>query len=282
MKDILILSALCTSVFALMIWGVGWVVKDFKEQLNSMKMLRVTAFVVIFSPIITYAILDISRELKKYQLVEAVGSADAWIGFAGSIIGGSITMLALYLTFRHEREVGRQQYIESIKPYISCRISNYDELERSIDVGNCLNDYGFIQCKMKNISHNIANISYIDQYVSIERAKGEYVKQENLEQFGISIYTVQLDDGFFLAPKDSYRWKTNVLIEQDDEGNYKFEGSAFAFRYTIQFGVTDVLKADTYIFEFDFDININIDTDGKPILFLWNQGNAILEDIPTE
>jgi hypothetical protein len=182
MKDILILSALCAIVFSLMIGGVGLVLKDFKEQLNSMKVLRVTAFVVISSPIITYAILDISRILKKYQLVEAIGSADAWIGFAGSIIGGSITMLALYLTFIHEREVGRQQYIESIKPYITCRISNYDEFERSIDVENCLNDYGFIQWKMKNISPNIANIRYIDQYVSIEHAKGEYVKQENLEQ----------------------------------------------------------------------------------------------------
>lgn len=278
MKDIIILCCICIAVFVLLVWGVGLLIKDFKELLDAKKVLRATAFVVIFAPIVTYIILYVSRMMKDYQWVDAIGSADAWIGFSGSIIGGSITMLALYLTFRHEREVGRQQYIDSIKPYISCRIANYNKDEQTIDVGKCIDDYGFIKCKMKNISNNIANISYGDQYVSLEREKGVYEKQENLNQFGISIYTVQLDTGFFLAPKDDYKWNVNFNIELDDEGNYKFKDSAFAFRYTILFEITDVLKADTYIFEFAFDININIDINGKPILFLDNQSNTILEN----
>ncbi|MBQ3252185.1 MAG: hypothetical protein IJB02_02965 [Oscillospiraceae bacterium] len=279
MKDMIIWSFIGAVVLVISIWAVCMAVKDFKEQLNAMKVLRVTALVVILSPIITYAILDLSRMLKKYQFVEAIGSADAWIGFAGSIIGGSITMIALYLTFRHERDVGRQHYIESIKPYISCRVANYDEDDRTIDVGKCIEDYGFIKCKMKNISNSIANISYGDQYISLEQEKGVYEKQENLDQFGISIYTVQLDSGFFLAPKDDYKWNVNFNIELDDDGNYKFQDSAFAFRYTILFQITDALKADTYTFEFAFDININIDTNGKPILFLDNQSNTILENV---
>lgn len=278
MKDIIILCSICIAVFVLLVWGVSLLIKDFKELLDAKKVLRATAFVVIFAPIITYITLYVSRMMKDYQWVDAIGSADAWIGFSGSIIGGSITMLALYLTFRHEREVRWQQHIDSIKPYISCRIANYNKDEQTIDVGKCIDDYGFIKCKMKNISNNIANISYGDQYVCLEREKGVYEKQENLNQFGISIYTVQLDTGFFLTPKDDYKWNVNFNIELDDEGNYKFEDSAFAFRYTILFEITDVLKADTYIFEFAFDININIDINGKPILFLDNQSNTILEN----
>lgn len=278
MKNVLILVLMCLIVLILSVLGLRMLVKEFKEQLNAMRVLRVTALVVILSPIITYGILDLCRILKKFQLVEAIGSADAWIGFAGSIIGGSITMLALYLTFRHERDVGRQQYIDSIKPYISCRIVNYDEDERTIDVGKCIDDYGFIKCKMKNISNSIANISYFDQYISLEKEKGVYEKQKNLDQFGISIYTVQLDNGFFLAPKDDYKWNVNFNIELDNQGNYRFRDSAFAFQYTILFKITDVLKADAYIFEFSFDVNINIDTKGEPILFLENQSNSILEN----
>ena len=277
MKEMLILSSLYIVAFVLMILGVSLLAKDFKEMLDAKKVLRVTTIVVILSPIATYIILLFSRQIKEYSWMRAIGSADAWIGFAGSIIGGSMTMLALYLTFRHERDIQRQQYIDSIKPYVSCRVDSYDEDERTIKIGDCVNDYGYIKCKMKNISSNIANISYHEQYVSIEKEKGVYEKQENLDQFGISIYSVESDNGFFLGPKDDYHWNTNFLVELDNKGNYKFEDSAFAFRYTICFEITDVLKADTYIFEFDFDLNVNIDINGKPILFLENQRNVILE-----
>lgn len=261
----------------LAIFGIVLLCKHFKEQLDSMKVLSITAIVVVLSPYITYAIALLAREIKAFGWIEAVGSADAWIGFSGSIIGGSVTMLALYLTFRHEKEKDRQQYIDSIKPYISCRISNCDEDERMIEVGDCIENYGFIRCKMKNISCNIANVTFNDQYISVERENGVYEKQENLDQYGISIYSVQLDNGFFLAPKDDYKWNINFGIELDEEGKFKFVGNAFAFRYTVLFEITDVLKEDTYVFAFDIDINININTEGKPILFLENQQNTIIE-----
>ena len=279
MEGIIVQCMLCIGLLALIILGIKIFVKDFIEQLDSLKVLSVTSILVIASPILTYGILSISRELRDDGIVEAIGSADAWIGFAGSIIGGAMTMLALYLTFRHEREVGRQQYIESMKPYISCRITSYDEDARTINIGNCVDEYDYIQCNMKNISSNIANINYYDQYASVEVEQGVYEKRENLAQYGISIYAIKLIDGFFLGPNDEYKWNVNFCIELDNEKNYKFEDSAFAFRYSMIFEVTDALKANTYFFEFNFDININIDTSGKPVLFLYNQNNAILEDV---
>ena len=267
---------LCALVLFIMI-GIVCLLKSFKEQLDSLKVLSITAIVVLLSPYFTYAIVLLARDMKGYGWIEAAGSADAWIGFSGSIIGGAVTMIALYLTFKHEQEKDRQQYIESIKPYISCRITNYDEDNRTINIGECVNNYGFIKCKMKNISNNIANIKLSDQYISLEIDKDVYERNESLDQYGISIHTVQLDSGFFLAPKDDYKWNTNLWIELDEDGNYKFDGSAFAFRYTITFEITDVLKADTYTFVFDFDININIDTEGNPVLFLDNQNNTIIE-----
>ena len=278
MEGIIVQCLLYIGLLALMVLGAKIFIKDFIEQLDSLKVLRVTTFLVIASPILTYGMLSISRGLRDNGIVEAIGSADAWIGFAGSIIGGAMTMLALYLTFRHEREVGRQQYIESMKPYISCRIASYDEDARTINIGNCVDEHGYIQCKMKNISSNIANINYYDQYASIEIEQGVYEKRENLDQYGISIYAIKLNEGFFLGPNDDYKWDVNFCVELDNERNYKFESSAFAFRYTMIFEVTDALKANTYFFEFNFDININIDTNGRPVLFLDNQSNTILED----
>lgn len=99
MEGIIVQCLLYIGLLALMVLGGKIFIKDFIEQLDSLKVLRVTTFLVIASPILTYGMLSISRGLRDNGIVEAIGSADAWIGFAGSIIGGAMTMLALYLTF---------------------------------------------------------------------------------------------------------------------------------------------------------------------------------------
>lgn len=251
------------------------IVKEFKSKLDYIKVLIVTIFIIIFSPIFTYVLVMIARYLKNYQIIDAIGTSDAWIGFAGSIIGGSITMFALYLTFKHESRVREKNRIDSIKPYISCRISNYKEDERKIDIGECVNDYGHIQCVMKNISNNIGNIKFKEQFISREIEKNHFEKVYNLDQFGISTFAVQLDNGFFLAPHETYKWNINFGLVTDDVGNYKFENHCFSYIHTILFEITDVSNTDTYIFRFDFEVNINIDKNNKPTLFLEKQNNSI-------
>ncbi len=278
MKEYILLGLIALWTLANIVYSIILLVKDFKEQLDSIKVLRVTSFIIIFSPVFTYVLVIIAKFLKSNHLMDAIGTADAWIGFAGSIIGGSITMFALYLTFKHESKVREKNHIDSIKPYISCRIANYKDDERKINIGECVSEYGHIECIMRNISNNIGNIKFKDEFISVETKKDHFEKVDNLKQFGISIYTVQFDNGFFLAPQETYKWNTNFGLEVDDDGNYKFNDNAFSFMHTILFEITDVSNTDKYTFRFDFEININIDVNNKPILFLEKQNNSILQN----
>lgn len=264
-------------VVACLIYAFCLTVKEFKTQIDSRKVLRITFLWAIFSPLVVYLFVLCGRLCKTFDIIDAIGSSDAWIGFAGSIIGGAITMIALHITLAHESETREYDHIEAIKPYISCRISNYDAEKRTISVGECVNNYGYIKGIMKNISSNIGNIKFKDEEISIENAEGVYEKVDSLENLGISIYTVQLDNGFFLAPQDTYEWNTNFNLEVDGAGEFKLPDNAFSFKYSIFFDITNVSNTDTYTFQFDFEVNINIDINNNPIIFLEKQNNSILE-----
>lgn len=252
-------------------------IKELKTQIDSKKVLRITFLWAILSPMIAYLFVSCGRLCKVLGIIDVIGSSDAWIGFAGSIIGGVITMVALHITITHEREMREHDHIETIKPYISCRISNYDPEERTIFVGECVNNYGNIKGIMKNISNNIGNIQFKGEENSKEKEEGVYEKIDDLDDLGISIYTVQLDNGFFLAPQETYEWNTNFGLELDDSGEFKIPNNAFSFRHSVFFEVTNVSNTDAYTFQFDFEVNINIDVDNNPIIFLEKQNNIILQ-----
>ena len=95
------------------------------------------------------------------------------------------------------------------------------------------------------------------------------------DEFGISIYTVAVNDGFFLAPNGKYNWNTNFSVDLNDEGTYMWEGPAFAFTHIIFFEYTDVANLQTYKHKFEFVININIDVENKLHFFLENISNTI-------
>lgn len=92
--------------------------------------------------------------------------------FCRSRYGGLITMLALYFTLKQNQEMNQNSQISSLKPYVACNITNLDSNERKILIKNCIDNYGFIECKMRNISNNIANgIKIVEEYSSVEIKK---------------------------------------------------------------------------------------------------------------
>lgn len=273
MNDFVVFGLIIWTLFNI-IYSIILIKKDLKSQLNSTKFLIASLFLIALSPVFTYIILIIAKFFKKFQVIDAIGTADAWISFAGSIVGGSITMFALYVTLKHESKIREKNYIDSIKPYVSCHIVNYKADKREIDIDECVNDFGHIQCIMKNISNNIGNIKLKDQFSGLKSEDNHFTKADIWEQFGISIYTVQVDDGFLLAPQESYKWDINFKLESNEDGKYKFKDGS-SFWYTILYEITDVSCIDTYTFRFDFEFCINIDNDDKPIIFLDRQNNSI-------
>lgn len=264
----------CIFVVIVLIYAIYLLIKDFNANLKSNRLLSTTIFVVLFSVLGTYLTALL---FKRFDIIEQVGSADAWIGFAGAGMGGLITMLALYFTLKQNQEMNQNSQISSLKPYVSCNITNLDSNERKILIKNYIENYDFIECKMRNISNNIANgIKIVDEYSSVETENEGFKRYDDLlEEYGISIYTTSLNDGTFLAPQDEYNWKTNFCIELNENGEYKWNDVAFAFKHTIVFQFTDVANLQTYLHRFEFEININVDVNNDLHFFLWNISNSI-------
>lgn len=274
MKSMVFLVLACIFVVIVLIYAIYLLIKDFNANLKSNRLLSTTIFVVLFSVLGTYLTALL---FKRFDIIEQVGSADAWIGFAGAGMGGLITMLALYFTLKQNQEMNQNSQISSLKPYVSCNITNLDSNERKILIKNYIENYDFIECKMRNISNNIANgIKIVDEYSSVETENEGFKRYDDLlEEYGISIYTTSLNDGTFLAPQDEYNWKTNFCIKLNENGEYKWNDVAFAFKHTIVFQFTDVANLQTYLHRFEFEININVDVNNDLHFFLWNISNSI-------
>lgn len=249
-------------------------IKDFTENLKSNRLFLTTLFIIMSSLVGTYLLAWI---FKNYDIMEQVGTADAWIGFAGSAMGGLITMLALYFTLSQNQEMARKQHATSLKPYVSCYITNLDKEEMKLQLDDCIGDYGFIECKMKNVSNNIANaIKIIEEYSLVKNSSGDEERFDDLyELAGISIYTVEINEGMFLAPQDEYNWKTNIGVELDGDGKYKWDGSALCFKHIVVFELIDAENIQKYYHTFQYELNINVDINDKLHFFLWNISNSI-------
>lgn len=259
--------------------GIVYIIQDiykqFVENLNAKRLFLTAIMIIIASLIGTYIIACI---FKNFDIIVPVGSADAWIGFAGSAMGGLITMLALYFTLTQNQEMAQKQHIASLKPYVSCDIVNLSKEEMKIQMDSYIEEYDFIKCRMKNISNNIANgIRIVDEYSLVENSDGDVERVDDLlDIVGISIYTVCMNEGMFLAPQDEYNWKTNFCVELNEDGKYKWDGPAFCFKHIVVFELEDAENAQKYRHSFQYELNINVDTDNKLHFFLWDMSNSLV------
>lgn len=96
MKTIIALIIAALFVIALLIYAVILLIQQFKSDLKAGKLAATTAFVILFSLVGTYSI---ALFFKEVPIIEQVGSADAWIGFAGAGMSGIITMLVFGMLY---------------------------------------------------------------------------------------------------------------------------------------------------------------------------------------
>lgn len=155
---------------ALLVFIVLAIMKTWDKWLKKRNIFMTTVLSILTPLFITYLVAASCRLIIPSYF--KVGSVDAWIGFAGAIFGGSITMLALYFTLKHNEDINKASQASQIKPYISCDITNYDANKREIIIENCINNFGFIDFKMRNVSSNIANgIKITEEYSMIENER---------------------------------------------------------------------------------------------------------------
>ena len=241
-------------------------------------LLVVTVLIVVASPIATYLIALLCKDTTA---IPHLGSVDAWIDFSGSIIGGSLTMLALAFTIHHERKVAEENERQNIRPTLFCKIKNEllaDEYGQ-FSLPDCVNNYGFIRWEMSNVSTNVADhIRIVDQqtYIRNENSDEEIDGNLLLENQGISIMTVLIQDHISLEPNGSAMFQTNFGLETLEDGTFK-TGNAFDFVYAITIEYTDVKGIGVYKSKFTIHLNINIDVENKPCVFIESTSNTLLE-----
>lgn len=244
--------------------------KYFKEKVSDNQIITITIVISFIFLVMTYLI---ALFFKNSNIIERVGSADAWIGFAGSIMGGFITMLALYFTLKENKKNHKRNHILSLKPYLVCNIVN--EKDSEINYNNGIFNNGYIQCDICNPSNNIANeIRMIREFSAIKTENDRFLIVHNLfDKFGITVSTVFNKNAFFLAPNQSYNWKTNFGIKWDEE--IKFKEATFTFKHTIVFEFSDSANLQKYHLNFECDLDVNIDKNNTAHLFLRNISNTI-------
>ena len=276
MREMIIVTLLVIICLFLGIFAIRLMIKEFMDDLKSNRVFPTALSIIMWSLGVTYVLAWI---FKNCDIVEQVGSVDAWIGFAGSAMGGLITMLALYFTLMQNQEMAQKQHATLLKPYVSCYILNLDEKEMKLQIDEYIEEYGFIECKMKNVSNTIANeIRIVEEYSLVENSNGAVERVDDLlDLVGISIYTVCTNEGMFLAPQDEYSWKTNFCVELNEDGKYKWDGPAFCFKHVITFELTDAENVQKYRHNFQYELNINVDVKNKLHFFLWNISNSITQ-----
>lgn len=84
MKSVFLLILACIFVVIVLIYAIYLLITDFNANLKSNRLLSTTILVVLFSTLGTYLTALL---FKRFDIIEQVGSADAWIGFAGAGMG---------------------------------------------------------------------------------------------------------------------------------------------------------------------------------------------------
>lgn len=214
---------LLTYIFALTIA----IYKDHEESFFD-RILKFTIFVLINSPLIIYTIVLFFRTFPNTLI--KIGNASTWIGFAGSIIGGSMTMFAIIFSIQYQNKIEANKTI----PFITVDqigIGKDDEGTFSITLEEESNDIliGPIIAafKFKNPSNFIAKniklikivtynyISYSNPNDPIIEHNQEYNQKNdlNLEFF----YADSEHDFSFLLehrnPNDSYKFILEFQIQ---------------------------------------------------------------------
>ena len=178
MKTIITLIISALFVIALLIYAIVLLIKQFKSDLKAGKLAATTACIILFSLVGTYLI---SLFFKNVPIVEQVGSADAWIGFAGAGMSGIIAMLVLYFTLKPSIKANQlsekiietdlERYKLEMRPFVF--VSNWeayeitpqelvdDPIKKYIQIGDYKTGNALgIALELTNTTHSCVSVSY--------------------------------------------------------------------------------------------------------------------------
>lgn len=223
--DILLYSSqVVYSVFVIIVIFDIWKSKD--ELKRIYKIIASTIFVIVTISIpITLVILHAGRLISLNDGYK-IGTADGWLSFFGSIIGGLVTMLTLIYTIRFTNYQNSKQFSQIIMPVLFCEIGSKSKGQTLIDL---------IDLKISNISKN-ALLNLELEKLKIRGYKSHFDlkigKPIYKEDINSSSYTLKND---VIKPSDSLILGKIIFVEPPlkyrDE-LIKYLDVTFIFTYT--------------------------------------------------
>lgn len=222
-----------------------WIGKS-NDNLNRNILIYSTIFVTLSFPA-TYGILSLGRQLSNIDGVK-IGTADGWLSFIGSLLGGIITMTALIFTIKHEKNI---------------RIEESQELKNQF----AYQTIPIVIVQIPEIAKK-SNIKHSDIETNIKKSKS----QESNEKLGVGEHLIEEDNEllnnfpvFFEILNTSEHHAKNISFSKFEV--YKYWQHYFGFNKPSQVLIHDYLENITlqdinckilpgrYNSEFYLDIN---------------------------
>lgn len=225
-----------------------------------------TVFIIFNSPLAIYTIILIFRTFDESFI--KVGNSSVWIGFAGSIIGGSMTMFAIIFTIRNQDRIESKKVI----PHISIDLSELYNIENDLLVTTIRLNYEKIQLgghdscwinfNLTNKSDHIAKDFKIISVQSINYDSNRnptYQNQEyefiNTNNVNLLTYDNQLNIKIFFDHKDYNLYQCFDILfitEHTDIFNINKYKSRFMFKFCLvevqeQYGVQRTPENSTIV-----------------------------------
>lgn len=235
-----------------------WLTIYFLSKRNGEILDRISNFTLLIlaiSPVLVYLIvlvIDIVV-LRFPTLFYVEGSKNAWIGFAGSIIGGAMTMFALVFTIQHNEKQHKKEFNLRIMPYIEA-VKNENFSSKLMD------------CPIRIINRSEYPLSKL----SITSSVG-YLNEETVE------VKAKLNNRVDFLPKNG-----ECLVEiKDYSFNLKNLKESDEFEISIGCSFYDYMNETEYFHEFDFCIELVVTEDqgiSIPSLGIDNVHNTFTPD----
>lgn len=231
---------------------------------------------VLSAPIVYLLILFIDKVLlANCDWVIVEGTKDSWINFAGSIIGGLITMLVLYFTLVHANKEREEDKIKSVRPFVVVNPECKNNFDTSINESedDC---FYVIDTVVENISDNLVkDLALVEENVYIYNFDTKEFELLNSDESNYSIMTVLLDECEMIKPHDKVNYHTNFMISNY---SHAMDDNAVCFKIEMVYRYRDIMDYVEYRHYFQYELNINYKTDGKFILFVQNIQNKLKEE----
>lgn len=198
------------------------------------------SFLALFTaPTIVYSIVIVIILINKNNQLLKVADSSTWILFAGSVIGGLMTMLAVYFSIKSSENTTKQQ-IEKINEQLSDSRAQFEKQLEIYSINERNRLFPYFKCKFKRDQYNHSKYFDFDIVnISPYPIRNLVIKNTSEVYGNISLVVVSKTINF-LPPNEVQSF--NVDVDSSRVGRFEHK-----LKITIEFQYYDLLLNGPYL-----------------------------------